>query len=429
MSFQFKMPDIGEGIHEGEIVKWFVKPGDKVQEDDVLCEIQNDKAVVEIPSPVEGTVEEVLVGEGTVATVGQVLIKFDAPGYEDLVFKGEEDEAPEEAPAEEKVEAPQPEAANAAPTTQAAVDPNRRIIAMPSVRKYAREKGVNIGQVAGSGDNGRILKSDIDAFLNGGASVAQEAPAATEAAAETTTAPVAIPAGTYPETREKMSGIRKMIAKAMVNSKHTAPHVTLMDEVDVTKLVAHRKKFKEVAANKGIKLTFLPYVVKALTSALREFPALNTSLDDETQEIVHKHYYNIGIAADTDKGLLVPVVKDADRKSIFNISNEINELAGKARDGKLAPDEMKGASCTISNIGSAGGQWFTPVINHPEVAILGIGRIAEKPIVKDGEIVAAPVLALSLSFDHRMIDGATGQNALNHIKRLLNDPELLLVEA
>ena len=302
---------------------------------------------------------------------------------------------------------------------------------MPSVRKYAREKGVNIEQVAGSGDNGRILKSDIDAFLNGGASVAQETSVATEAAAETTTAPVAvtIPAGTYPETREKMSGIRKMIAKAMVNSKHTAPHVTLMDEVDVTKLVAHRKKFKEVAANKGIKLTFLPYVVKALTSALREFPALNTSLDDETQEIVHKHYYNIGIAADTDKGLLVPVVKDADRKSIFNISNEINELAGKARDGKLAPDEMKGASCTISNIGSAGGQWFTPVINHPEVAILGIGRIAEKPIVKDGEIVAAPVLALSLSFDHRMIDGATGQNALNHIKRLLNDPELLLMEA
>jgi pyruvate dehydrogenase E2 component (dihydrolipoamide acetyltransferase) len=432
MSFQFKMPDIGEGIHEGEIVKWFVKPGDKVQEDDVLCEIQNDKAVVEIPSPVEGTVEEVLVGEGTVATVGQVLIKFDAPGYEDLVFKGEENEAPAEAPAEAKAEAPQPEATNAAPAAQGAVDPNRRIIAMPSVRKYAREKGVNIQQVAGSGDNGRIMKSDIDAFLNGGAPVAQEAPAAeeaTEVTAETTTAPVAIPAGTYPETREKMSGIRKMIAKAMVNSKHTAPHVTLMDEIDVTKLVAHRKKFKEVAANKGIKLTFLPYVVKALTSALREFPALNTSLDDATQEIVHKHYYNIGIAADTDKGLLVPVVKDADRKSIFNISNEINELAGKARDGKLAPDEMKGASCTISNIGSAGGQWFTPVINHPEVAILGIGRIAQKPIVKDGEIVAAPVLALSLSFDHRMIDGATGQNALNHIKRLLNDPELLLMEA
>ncbi|MFB5194012.1 dihydrolipoamide acetyltransferase family protein [Neobacillus sp. KR4-4] len=442
MSFQFKMPDIGEGIHEGEIVKWFVKPGDKVQEDDVLCEIQNDKAVVEIPSPVEGTVVDVLVGEGTVATVGQVLVTFDAPGYENLQFKGDEhaDEPKQEekpaaaAPAPEVKQdaAPQPAAVAVAP--QVEVDPNRRIVAMPSVRKYAREKGINIQLVPGTGNLGRILKTDIDAFVSGGA--APSAQAVTNAAAvtepsevEAPKAAAAIPQGEYPETREKMSGIRKAIAKAMVNSKHTAPHVTLMDEVDVTKLVSHRKKFKEVAAAKGIKLTFLPYIVKALTSALREFPALNTSLDDATSEIIHKHYYNIGIAADTEKGLLVPVVKDADRKSVFTISNEINELAGKARDGKLAPNEMKGASCTISNIGSAGGQWFTPVINHPEVAILGVGRIAEKPIVKNGEIVAAPVLALSLSFDHRMIDGATAQNALNHIKRLLNDPELLLMEA
>jgi pyruvate dehydrogenase E2 component (dihydrolipoamide acetyltransferase) len=436
------MPDIGEGIHEGEIVKWFIKPGDKVQEDDVLCEIQNDKAVVEIPSPVEGTVIEVLIGEGTVATVGQVLVTFDAPGYEDLQFKG--DHGDEEPKQEEKAAAPTPSPAvqeskpaatqqTAAGQPQAEVDPNRRVIAMPSVRKYARDKGVEIALVAGTGKNGRIMKADIDTFLTGGAQSTAAPQAATEPApeavnsAEPKAAP--IPQGEYPETREKMSGIRKAIAKAMVNSKHTAPHVTLMDEIDVTKLVTHRKKFKEVAAAKGIKLTFLPYIVKALTSALREFPALNTSLDDATSEIIHKHYYNIGIAADTEKGLLVPVVKDADRKSVFSISNEINELAGKAREGKLAPNEMKGASCTISNIGSAGGQWFTPVINHPEVAILGVGRIAEKPIVRDGEIVAAPVLALSLSFDHRMIDGATAQNALNHIKRLLNDPELLLMEA
>jgi len=438
VSFQFKMPDIGEGIHEGEIVKWFVKPGDKVQEDDVLCEIQNDKAVVEIPSPVEGTVQEVLVGEGTVATVGQVLVTFDAPGYENLQFKGDDhaEEAPkqEEAPAAPSQEVKQEDVAPVAQAQQQVeADPNRRVIAMPSVRKYAREKGVEIRLVAGSGDNGRVLKTDIDAFLNGGTAAqapeAATASAVDEAKTEAPKAAAPIPQGEYPETREKMSGIRKAIAKAMVNSKHTAPHVTLMDEVDVTKLVTHRKKFKEVAAAKGIKLTFLPYIVKALTSALREFPALNTSLDDATSEIIHKHYYNIGIAADTEKGLLVPVVKDADRKSVFSISNEINELAGKARDGKLAPNEMKGASCTISNIGSAGGQWFTPVINHPEVAILGVGRIAEKPIVRDGEIVAAPVLALSLSFDHRMIDGATAQNAMNHIKRLLNDPELLLMEA
>lgn len=439
MSFQFKMPDIGEGIHEGEIVKWFIKPGDKIQEDDVLCEIQNDKAVVEIPSPVEGSVIEILIGEGTVATVGQVLVTFDAPGYEDLQFKGDHgDEEPvqaEKAPAPEvKQEAAQEKApAAAAAQPKVEVDPNRRIVAMPSVRKYARDKGVEITQVAGTGKNGRIMKEDIDAFMNGGTATPtqQVTPAASEEVkVEAPQAAVQpIPQGEYPETREKMSGIRKAIAKAMVNSKHTAPHVTLMDEIDVTKLVTHRKKFKEVAAAKGIKLTFLPYIVKALTSALREFPALNTSLDDATSEIIHKHYYNIGIAADTEKGLLVPVVKDADRKSVFSISNEINELAGKAREGKLAPNEMKGASCTISNIGSAGGQWFTPVINHPEVAILGVGRIAEKPIVRDGEIVAAPVLALSLSFDHRMIDGATAQNALNHIKRLLNDPELLLMEA
>ncbi|WP_026692189.1 dihydrolipoamide acetyltransferase family protein [Peribacillus kribbensis] len=449
MSFQFKLPDIGEGIHEGEIVKWFVKPGDKVQEDDVLCEVQNDKAVVEIPSPVEGTVEEIKVEEGSVAVVGDVLITFDAPGYENIQFKGDhsEDEgkqkteeqvqstgeagkAPEAATAQES--APAPEAiAPAGNQPKTDVDPNRRIIAMPSVRKYAREKGVDIRQVAGSADHGRILKSDIDAFAQGGQAAPQAAEAPVQEAAvqeEKAPAAQAIPEGEFPETREKMSAIRKVIAKAMVNTKHTAPHVTLMDEVDVTRLVAHRKKFKEVAAEKGIKLTFLPYVVKALTSALREFPALNTSFDEAAGEIIYKHYYNIGIAADTEKGLLVPVVKNADRKSVFSISNEINELAGKAREGKLAPAEMKGASCTISNIGSAGGQWFTPLINQPEVAILGIGRIAEKPVVLNGEIVAAPVLALSLSFDHRMIDGATAQNALNHIKRLLNDPELLLME-
>ncbi|GGJ74888.1 pyruvate dehydrogenase E2 component (dihydrolipoamide acetyltransferase) [Anoxybacillus voinovskiensis] len=430
MAFEFKLPDIGEGIHEGEIVKWFVKPGDEVNEDDVLCEVQNDKAVVEIPSPVKGKVLEILVNEGTVATVGQTLVTFDAPGYEHLKFKGQDHDEPKAE--ERKEEAPkQPEA------TPTAVDPNRRVIAMPSVRKYAREKGVDIRLVQGTGKNGRVLKSDIDAYLAGRVAATPAVEAAEQRAeeqvapkveAKPAAAPVVLE-GEFPETREKMSGIRRAIAKAMVNSKHTAPHVTLMDEVDVTKLVAHRKKFKEVAAQKGIKLTFLPYVVKALTSALREYPALNTSIDDATEEIIHKHYYNIGIAADTDKGLLVPVVKHADRKSIFALAKEINELATKARDGKLMPNEMKGASCTITNIGSAGGQWFTPVINHPEVAILGIGRISEKPVVRDGEIVIAPVLALSLSFDHRMIDGATAQHALNHIKRLLNDPELLLMEA
>ncbi|HWL25554.1 MAG TPA: dihydrolipoamide acetyltransferase family protein [Ureibacillus sp.] len=440
MAFEFRMPDIGEGIHEGEIVKWFVKVGDTIKEDDVLCEIQNDKAVVEMPSPVEGKIEEIVVGEGSVAVVGDVLIRIDAPGYENLKFKGdshdeEKSVTPEVQQSHEQIKlAPESTPQPVATASEDVIDPNKRIIAMPSVRKFAREHDVNIQLVNGSGKNGRVLKEDIENFLKGGnVATETEQPVAQEIEQEVeTAAPTPIPVsleGEFPETREKMSGIRKAIAKAMVHSKQTAPHVTLMDEVDVTELVAHRKKFKDIAAEKGIKLTYLPYVVKALVSTLREFPDFNRSLDDATSEIIQKHYYNIGIAADTDKGLLVPVIKNADRKSIFSISAEINELASKARNGKLSPNEMKGASCSITNIGSAGGQWFTPVINHPEVAILGIGRISEKPIIKNGEIVAAPVLALSLSFDHRMIDGATAQYALNHLKRLLAEPELLLMEA
>lgn len=440
MAFEFRMPDIGEGIHEGEIVKWFVKQGDLVKEDDILCEIQNDKAVVEIPSPVEGTVEEVVVGEGSVAVVGDVLIRLNAPGYENIQLKGndhheEKTISPEVQQSVEQVNlAPEPTPAPIPTQTEGpVVDTNKRIIAMPSVRKFARDNDVDIRIVNGSGKNGRILKEDIENFLNGDITVSTPAQTTNIEVDETghneqPAAPIQLE-GEFPETREKISGIRKAIAKAMVHSKQTAPHVTLMDEIDVTELVAHRKKFKEVASEKGIKLTYLPYVVKALVSTLKEFPEFNRSYDDATSEIIQKHYYNIGIAADTERGLLVPVIKHADRKSIFGLSKEINELATKAREGKLAPNEMKGASCSITNIGSAGGQWFTPVINHPEVAILGLGRISEKPIIKNGEIVAAPVLALSLSFDHRMIDGATAQYALNHLKRLLAEPELLLMEA
>ncbi|KNE20037.1 2-oxo acid dehydrogenase subunit E2 [Virgibacillus pantothenticus] len=424
MAFNFKLPDIGEGIHEGEIVKWFVNEGDEVKEDDVLCEVQNDKAVVEIPSPVDGTVTKLHVEEGTVAVVGDTIITFDAEGYE----SDDEEEASADAKAEETpAKETQAETADAA-SAEVEEDDDTRVIAMPSVRKYARDNGVSITKVTGTGKNGRILKEDIDAYLSGDQPAAKATEAKDEAAPKKETATAAT-AGDFPESREAMSGIRKAIANAMVNSKTKAPHVTLLDEVDVTELVAHRKKFKAVAAEQEIKLTYLPYVVKALVSASKKFPMINASVDDETNEIVHKHYYNVGIAADTDKGLLVPVVKNADRKSIFEISKEINELAEKARSGKLSPEEMSGASNTITNIGSAGGQWFTPVLNYPEAVILGIGRIAEKPVARDGEVVVAPVLALSLSFDHRIIDGATAQHALNQIKRLLSDPQLIMMEA
>ena len=300
MAYEFKLPDIGEGIHEGEILKWFVKEGEEIKEDDPLCEVQNDKAVVEIPSPVEGTVLEIKVAEGEVAVVGDPLISIDAEGYE-----SEEEEQPEEKQeAKEETSTDVKQEEKDAKPQETSTD--KRVIAMPSVRKYARENNVIIQEVTGSGKNGRILKEDIDKYLAGD-TVVDAKETADETGTETsdeTAQPVVTRQGEYYETREKMSGIRKAIAKAMVNSKTKAPHVTLMDEVDVTELVAHRNRFKEVAAEQDIKLTYLPYVVKALISASKKFPILNAAVDDETEEIVYKHYYNIGIAADTDRGLL-----------------------------------------------------------------------------------------------------------------------------
>ncbi|HLR60151.1 MAG TPA: dihydrolipoamide acetyltransferase family protein [Pseudogracilibacillus sp.] len=432
MAFEFRLPDIGEGIHEGEILKWFVKEGEEINEDDPLCEVQNDKSVVEIPSPVDGEVSKIHVEEGTVAVVGDLLVTIEAEGYEDVEpeEQPESEEKVEEEPKSEKAEEDSKETKEpkAKETGTSKKDSDKRVIAMPSVRKYARDNDVNIQEVTGSGKNNRILRADVDTFLSGDqADVSQD----TEDTADSVkdSGEKSVPEGAYPETREEMTPIRKVISKAMVNSKTKAPHVTLMDEIDVSDLVDHRNKFKGIAAEQDIKLTFLPYVVKALISASKKYPILNAMVDEETNEIVYKHYYNIGIAADTDEGLFVPVLKDADRKPLFEISSEINGLAEKARNGTLKPGDMKGASNTITNIGSAGGQWFTPVLNYPEAVILGIGRIADKPIAKNGEVVIAPVLALSLSFDHRIVDGVTAQLALNQIKRLLNDPQLIMMEA
>ncbi|UDE96255.1 2-oxo acid dehydrogenase subunit E2 [Carnobacterium viridans] len=420
------MPDVGEGMAEGEIVKWLVAEGDTVNEEDSVAEIQNDKSVEEIATPVSGTIKKILVEEGTVAMVGQVLIEIDSPEHNP---KGSAAPVAQEAPTESTVTSASIEAPSS----------NKNVLAMPSVRQFARENDVDITQVSATGKNGRTTKEDIENFKkNGGKAPEAAAPIQTEKAAPAK-APAAkkeaAPAKAFKsnqaelETREAMTPMRKAIAKAMVNSKATAPHVTLFDEVDSTKLMAHRKHFKDIAAGKGVKLTFLPYVVKAIVSVLRKYPALNASIDDSTNEIVYKHYFNIGIATDTDRGLFVPVIKDADAKSIFSIAGEITELSGKATEGKLAANEMSNGSISISNIGSIGGGWFTPVINYPEVAILGVGRIAKKAVVNaDDEIVVAPVMQLSLSFDHRIIDGATAQKAMNELKTLLADPELLLME-
>nr|WP_321293496.1 2-oxo acid dehydrogenase subunit E2 [uncultured Trichococcus sp.] len=437
--FQFKLPALGEGIMEGEIVSWPIKEGDMINEDDTLVEVQNDKSVEEIPSPVTGKVVRIVAPVGTVAVIGDVLVEIDAPGH-----SGPAAVAPKATAA--------PAAASNPPASTgvvaAAANPNKQVLAMPSVRQYAREKGIDITSVVPTGKGGRVLKEDIDNF-SGVAPVAAKAvapavQAQASAQAAVQAAPVAAaaqatqaaaPAQPFTsnmgeaETRQKMSPTRKAIAKAMVNSKHTAPHVTLFDEVEVSKLWDHRKKFKDVAAAQGTKLTFLPYVVKALAATVRDFPILNASIDDAAQEIVLKNYINIGIATDTDNGLYVPNVKNADAKGMFKIADEINNMAAQAHDGKLAAADMRNGSVTISNIGSVGGGFFTPVINYPEVAILGVGTIAQQAIVNaEGELAVGRVMKLSLSFDHRIVDGATAQKAMNNIKRLLADPELLLME-
>lgn len=419
MAYQFKLPDIGEGIHEGEIVRWFVKPGDSVKEDDTLAEVQNDKAVVEIPSPVEGKVLSLDAAEGETVQVGTVVITLDA----DIENDGDQEAVPQSSPAQAMQSEDTERVENR--SQQAAPDSEKTVIAMPSVRKYARDRHVTLSELTGTGRNGRILRADVDKALEQPASVTdsqeQEQTAATPTLQSSET-------DSGLETREKFRGMRRAIAKATAHSMQTAPHVTLMDEADVSKLVAHRKMFKTEAAEQGVHLTYMAYVVKALIAALKAFPVLNASLDDQHQEIVYKHYYNIGIAADTPHGLFVPVIHHAEAKSLYELATEISRLAGLARDSHLSSEDMKGGTCTISNIGSEGGQWFTPVINQPESAILGIGRISEKAIVRDGEIVCAPMLALSLSFDHRLIDGATAQKAMNKIKRLLTDPQRLILE-
>ncbi|WP_400163483.1 dihydrolipoamide acetyltransferase family protein [Brevibacillus sp. TJ4] len=455
--FTFRLPELGEGIHEGEIVKWHVQPGDTVEEDQVIMEVQNDKAVVEVPSPVKGKVLELKVTEGTVSVVGDPLIEFEVEGEVPNLPDHGHGDAPAPA-AEEKMEpgcdigsqvsananqALETPMAQATATATAAPIDRKHVLATPSVRKYAREKGVQLASVPGTGKLGRITKEDVDRFVAGGAvpaqaaeaavpaasAPAQEAPAATGVSQAAAAPTVHYSAqGGEVEERVPLKGMRKAIAKAMVKSAYTAPHVTIFDEVDVTELVEMRKNAKPLAEERGVKLTYLPMIVKAVVAGLKKFPELNASIDDEKQEIIYKKYYNIGIATSTEEGLLVPVVKAADSKSIFQIAGEIGELAKKARDRKATADELKGSTFSITNIGSAGGMFFTPIINYPEVAILGVGRISEKPVVKNGEIVVGQVLSLSLSFDHRLVDGEPAQRFINYVKQLLENPTLLVME-
>lgn len=424
MPFEFRLPDIGEGIHEGEIVKWLVKEGDFVREDQPMVEVMTDKATVEIPAPRAGKILKLHAKEGEVVKVGSVLVTIEEISEARTEPKREAAVTPSPPPKPE----PEPIAVASAP---AATVSAQRVLATPATRKLARELGVDIAQIQGTGPGGRITDEDVRRFA-AARTAPPSPPPPTPAPTPQPTAPAFTPSPVVTDRREEripLRGIRKRIAEHMRQSKSTAAHFTYVDEVDMTELIQLREQLKPLAEQKGVKLTYLPFIVKASVAALKEMPILNASIDEATGEIVIKKYYNIGIATATEEGLIVPVIKDADRKSILEIAAEIERLAKAAREGKIALQDIQGGTFTITSLGALGGLFATPIINYPEVAILGIHEIKKRPVVRENQIVIRDIMYISLSFDHRLIDGDVGARFCKKIIGYLEDPKLLFLES
>lgn len=410
--FEFKLPDLGEGIHEAEILRWHVEPGDSVEEDQPLVDVETDKAAVTIPSPHAGVIISTTGGPGDVVVVGQVITVIEAP-----------------------------------PAGSASVG---RPPAAPATRRLARELGVDINLVRSTGPAGRVTPEDVHHAAQQSTQPdvgRSEQRASAHSAGHVETAvrqerggsvipflelePLPDFSAFGPIEREPIRSIRRKIARKMVTSMVVVPHVIHMDEADVTDLESFRRRFRERVTDDPSQITpsLLAFVVKAVTAGLRRIgPMFNASLDPDRSEIITKHYYNIGLAADTPKGLLVPVVKGAEGKSILEIAAEIRTHAERARTGTIELGDLQGGSFTITNIGPLGGIALAPAINYPEVAILGMGKVQEKPVVREGEIVVRKMLPLTLSFDHRVADGADAARFVSHVVRLLSDPDSLLVE-
>ena len=512
---EFELPDVGEGLTEAEIVRWLVEEGDRVSEDQPVAEVETDKAVVEVPAPVNGTVRDILAEEGEMVPVGTVIITFDVEGRADTEAETKRDEA---AGAEEGTA--EPGTAESGTETDSG-SAGGRTFAAPSTRRLARELGVEIESVAGSGPGGRVTEADVRAAAeepeSAEAETGTEATGAPESAVRrvgdgedsqesvgtdarsadaadrdrTLAAPAtrrladdegvdidAVPTDrrkdgepfvtpeeieAYAERQKRAQaadaeavsaggeaaetdretaasaqapgederipyrGIRRTIGQQMERSKSTVPHATHHDEVDVTALVETRGRLRERAEERGSDLSYMPFVVKAVVAGLKEYPILNSRLDEESEEIVLRGEYNVGVATATDAGLMVPVVEDADRKGLLEIADEMNELVGKARDRSISPEEMRGGTFSITNFGAIGGEYANPIINYPETAILGLGAIKEKPRVVDGEVVPRHVMTLSLAVDHRVVDGADAAQFVNTVKEYLRSPELLLL--
>lgn len=422
MAFEFHLPDIGEGVIEGEVVSWKVAEGDSIALDQPMVEIQTDKATVEIPSPRAGTIAKINFKEGEVCPVGDVLVVIETgDGAPATSGNGNGSHKTVAAPAAAPAIVAKPEVIDATAG-------RARVLATPSTRRLARQLGVDLGRVMATGKNGRVTADDVRRAAGGG-EVAQYPPETTvsTALARQTPAPIAIPAGGR-EERVPFRGVRRKIAENMTRSKFTATHFTYVEEVDMTDLVELRGRTKDKAAERGVKLTYLPFIVKAVTAGLKKWPALNASLDEQTQEIVRKGYYHLGIAAQGPHGLVVTVVRDADRLSIFQIAQEIQRLADDVQRGAIKREDMVGSTFTISSLGVLGGVMATPIINFPEVGIVGVHKMAQKPAVVNGQIVPRWLMNLSISLDHRLVDGWDGAMFLQEVKALLEDPTLMFME-
>jgi pyruvate dehydrogenase E2 component (dihydrolipoamide acetyltransferase) len=432
---QFKLPELGEGVHEGELIKWKVKPGDAVSYDQPLCEIMTDKATVEIPSAFKGKVSEIHAKEGEVVKVGQLMLSFEGgaaaattttatAAHAPAPSNGNGHTAP--APVAAKPAAP---ALSAGPATSNEISSGTRVPAAPSTRKFARESGVELGSVTPTGPNGRVMREDIERLLSGGSQLgsAQMRDSSTTSMTRTSLTPG------KGEERVPFRGLRKKISEKMSLSKHHAAHFTYVEEADASELVKLRNMAKDIGAKQGIKVTYLPFVMKAMVAALRPFPILNSSLDEEKNELVYKHYFNIGLSIQTDEGLTAPVVKDVANKSILELARDIQQLVDRARTKKLTMDDLTGGTITLTNAGSIGGVIATPIINYPEVAIMGFNKIARKPVVVKvngkEEIAIRDWTYFSMSFDHRVVDGAIGAEFMNLFVRYIENPSLLLLES
>jgi pyruvate dehydrogenase E2 component (dihydrolipoamide acetyltransferase) len=428
MPVEFKLPDLGEGIHEGEVIEVLVKAGDDVEDGQTVLIIETDKAAAEVPSPVTGAVAEVRVKPGQTVRVGEVLIVFtekdEAEGKTAVpprTYEGEEGALEEraEAKGKEKVEAEKPTPVSAGP-----------VPAAPSTRRLARELGIDLGKVKPSGPGGRVTAEDVRGFAEKAGRVEAQKETVSEGV-EVEKEAVEVSGGAGREERIPLRSVRRATAQRMATAWAQIPHVTHMDEADLTELDAFRRKHREQVEAQGGDLSLMVFVMKAAAAALKKFPTFNSSLDMESGEIILKHYHNIGFAMDTDRGLLVPVIRNVDCKSIFELAVEFRQIGEKTRQGKATREDLSGGTFTITNVGPLGGTGISPIINYPEAAILGMARAKLQPVVmgdrKNYEIVARLILPLSITFDHRILDGAEAARFLNLIKAALEEPETLLM--